>query len=80
MGQLALVMSETFLNIANELDGEAVSLAFASLSGPDCIKDIILKFGLRQKVYQLIKKEFEAAKDDCSTALDSSIVSLLCYY
>ena len=29
------------------MDGEAVSLAFASLSGPNCIKDIIPKFGLR---------------------------------
>ena len=37
-----------------------MSLAFASCSGPDCIKDVIPKYGLRLKVYQAIKKEIEA--------------------
>jgi hypothetical protein len=48
------------LLIENDMDGEAVSLAFASCSGPDCIKDVIPKYGLRLKVYQAIKREIEA--------------------
>lgn len=42
------------------MDGQAIALAFASQSGPDCIKDVVSKYGLRLKVYQIIKKEIEA--------------------
>ena len=51
------------------MDGVAVSLAFASCSGPDCIKDVIPKYGLRLKVYQAIKKEIEARTPCLSRAL-----------
>ena len=44
------------LTVDNKMDGVAVSLDFASCSGPDCIKDVIPKYGLRLQVYQAIKK------------------------
>ena len=39
-----------------------MSLAFAAHSGPDCLKDVIAKYGLRLKVYQAIKAELEAVR------------------
>ena len=44
-----------------------MSLAFASCSGPDHLKDVIPKYGLRLKVYQVIKREIEASAA-CSSA------------
>lgn len=44
------------------MDGEAISLAFAS-----CSVDIIPKYGLRLKVYQAIKREIKASTA-CSSA------------
>ena len=41
--------------IDNEMDGEAVEVAVAATPGPDCLKDIIPKVGLRLKVYNRIK-------------------------
>ena len=38
-----------------EMDGEALMAAFATCSGPDCIKDVIKTFGTRLKVYNVIK-------------------------
>ena len=38
------------------MDGEAISVAFATHSGPDCLKDVIPKYGLRLKVYQALKQ------------------------
>lgn len=37
------------------MDGEAIAEAFATCSGPDCLKDILPKFGQRVKVYNAIK-------------------------
>ncbi|XP_065908073.1 uncharacterized protein [Dysidea avara] len=39
------------------MDGEAISLAFTTTSGPDCLKEVISQFGLRLKVYKAIKEE-----------------------
>ena len=39
-----------------------MSLAFAAHSGPDCLKDVVPKYGLRLKVYQALKAELEAAR------------------
>jgi len=44
------------------MDGEAVSLAFASIAGPDCLKDVIMKYGLRLKVYRAIKEQLECVQ------------------
>ena len=37
------------------MDGEAVNLAYATISGPDCLKDVISRYGVRLKIYQAIK-------------------------
>ena len=37
------------------MDGEAIAEAFATCSGPDCLKDVLPKFGQRVKVYNVIK-------------------------
>ena len=42
------------------MDGDALALAFAAHSGPDCLKDVVSKYGFRLKVYQAIKAELEA--------------------
>ena len=44
-----------------EVDGEAIASAFSTQSGPDCLKDIIPKFGQRIKVYKAIKSAMGAA-------------------
>ena len=47
------------------MDGQTIALAFASQSGPDCIKDVVSKYGLRLKVYQIIKKETKKIGKPC---------------
>lgn len=37
------------------MDGEATVAAFATCSGPDCLKDVVGKYGTRVKVYNAIK-------------------------
>ena len=43
--------SKDVVYIDQGMDGEAVSLAFATTAGPDCLKDVISKYGIRLKVY-----------------------------
>ena len=50
------------LFVENDMDGDALSLAFAAHSGPDCLKDVVPKYGLRLKLYQAIKVELEAER------------------
>ena len=38
-----------------EMDGEATMAAFATCSGPDCLKDVVSKYGSRVKVYNAIR-------------------------
>ena len=38
-----------------EMDGEAIISAFNALTGLECLKDVIPKFGQRIKVYKAIK-------------------------
>ena len=38
------------------MDGEAISVAFATHYGPNCLKDVIPKYGLHLKVYQALKQ------------------------
>ena len=37
------------------MDGEALTAAFATCAGPDCIKEVITTYGTRLKVYSAIK-------------------------
>lgn len=41
------------------MDGEAIATAFAITPGPDCIRDVVPKVGVRMKVYQAIKRALE---------------------
>ena len=43
------------MHIDQEMDGEAIMAAFATCSGPDCLKDVVRKYGVRVKVYNTIK-------------------------
>ena len=41
------------------MDGEAVSTAFATVPGPDCIREVVPKLGYRLKVYRCLKALLE---------------------
>ena len=41
--------------VENEMDGEAVTTLLAAVQGPDCLRDLVPKLGVRLKVYQRIK-------------------------
>ena len=43
------------LNIEENMDGQALIDAFETCSGPDCIKDIIPKYGIRVKTYKILR-------------------------
>ena len=36
------------------MDGSALLQAFGTLSGPDCLRDILPKYGQRIKVYNMV--------------------------
>lgn len=38
--------------VDNEMDGEALGALLATVQGPECLKDLIPKLGVRAKVYQ----------------------------
>ena len=57
---LSFFINITALFIEQGMDGEAISLAFATTAGPDCLKEVISKYGLRLKVYQVIKDALSA--------------------
>lgn len=48
------------------MDGNAVLQALATLSGPDCLKEILPKYGQRIKVYNVIKVAVGASYEDVS--------------
>ncbi|XP_065892856.1 uncharacterized protein [Dysidea avara] len=58
------------------MDGEAVSLAFASTAGPDCLKDVVPKYGLRLKVYRAIKEQLEHDQKGPEESQDDSTIIL----
>ena len=43
------------------MDGEALFDAFGCQSGPDCLKDVVPKYGQRVKVYKVIKVAMNAS-------------------
>ena len=47
--------------VDQDMDGEAIAAAFAVTPGPDCIRDVVKKVGIRMKVYQAIKKALEVS-------------------
>jgi len=56
-----------------DMDGEAIVEAFATCSGPDCLKDVISKYGQRVKVYHSIK----VALGECYRQVVSCMVQKL---
>ena len=38
------------------MDGESVCQAFGAFAGPDCLGDVLPKYGTRLKVYNAIKR------------------------
>ncbi|XP_065892420.1 uncharacterized protein [Dysidea avara] len=58
------------------MDGEAVSLAFASTAGPDCLKDVVPKYGLCLKVYRAIKEQLEHDQKGPEESQDDSTIIL----
>ena len=42
-------------SLENEMDGDALSTLIGITPGPDCLKDLVPKVGVRLKVYQCIK-------------------------
>jgi len=56
------VHSNLFSNIlTEEKDGEAVFDAIGCQVGPDCLKDVLPKYGQQIKVYKAIKAAIEVA-------------------
>ena len=45
------------------MDGVAISQIFAGNTGPDCLKEVVEKYGNRVKVYTAIKNELEKNPD-----------------
>lgn len=62
------------------MDGEAIAAAFAVTPGPDCIRDVVKKVGIRMKVYQAIKKALEVSRQTVSLCLAPSTVLLVFVY
>ena len=63
------------------MDGEAVSLAYATTSGPDCLKEVISKYGLRLKVYQAIKRALTTTEVICYFSLTYlPVIKVDCVY
>ena len=47
--------------IEQGMDGEAVSSMLGCVSGPDCLKEVVTRFGDRVKVYRALRTEFDRA-------------------
>ena len=58
-----------------EMDGAAVVQSFGTCSGPDCLKDVIVKFGVRVKVYTVIKGYLD--KDNVKSLVSSNMSIIL---
>ena len=59
-----------------EMDGEAIFDAVGLQVGPDCLKDVLPKYGQRIKVYRAIKSAMgtvlEEVRKSAKTAVKSS--------
>lgn len=51
------------------MDGEAICMAFASVTGPDCLITVLKKFGTRMNVYKFLKDILESEVDHVSSFL-----------
>lgn len=49
-----------YLYLDDDMDGEAICVAFGTVSGPDCLSSVIKTLGTRLKVYKFLKDIFDA--------------------
>ena len=65
------------------MDGEATVAAFATCPGPDCIKEVVPKYGYRVKVYNAIRaalnENYQQRVLVCLCVHDSSITVAILY-
>ena len=59
---LASISHSYCIHTDEGMDGEAVCLAFATTTGPDCLRDVIKQYGIRLKVYRTIKDVLAASE------------------
>lgn len=52
-------------NLENAMDGEALLTLIGLTPGPDCLKDLVKKVGLRLKVYKAIKVLYDTENVSC---------------
>ena len=52
-------MFDIYWFIENEIDGESLATLIGIVPGPDCLKDLIPKIGIRIKVYHHIKAYYD---------------------
>jgi len=48
-----------FVLLDNEMDGESLKALLLSNAGPDCLKELIPKLGIRLRIYKQIKSLLE---------------------
>ena len=62
------------------MDGEALLAAFGTHPGPDCLRDVLPKFGQRIKVYNCLKGALREAIRLQVSSYHLSVVSPTCRY
>ncbi len=67
-------------NLEQEMDGEAICAALASIPGAESLRDVVPKLGLRLKVYRALKaaldKQYSEQVSTCTTSQSSEKVLL----
>lgn len=58
-------------SIDNEMDGESLEALLASNAGPDCLKELVPKLGVRLRIYKRIKSSFVEASSQIEVTLVS---------
>ena len=58
MTHTLLIFCFVVFTLENEVDGEALSTLISLIPGPDCLKDLVPKIGIRIKLHQRIKAIF----------------------
>lgn len=55
------------------MDGEALVTLIGFIPGPDCLKELITKVGLRMKVYKLIKSLYNSESVSLNESTDNKL-------
>ena len=57
------------------MDGESLEALLASSAGPDCLKELIPKLGVRLRIYTRIKSEIKTSFVGSSSLVEVNLVS-----